>query len=379
MSKVSLVRCTEYEINDVYEKVKYALSLLDNLDNLIKQDDKVFIKLNCVGPFAKEAGITTHPVLVEAVIKIVLTKTKNIIIGDNPATKDITYVLKKNGLYDVIQKYNLQIINGRDTMIIKNPKSHMYADFEVAREMIECDVLVNLPKLKTHTLTYMTCAQKNFFGLIFGLQKASWHAKASNPLIFGEALNDLYGALLNSHKGKILSICDGILGLDGDGPSTGGIPKKANAILASLDPVSLDTVACQLVKLEQEKMFVSKIASERGYGVIKGIEILGDDLSNFNDVSFEGPKGTLSSFGLRLLRISYFRTILLEHPIIDHTKCIKCGECIKICPPHTMKMTKGKIPHLVNRECIRCWCCAEVCPANAIIKSKRPLLARILF
>ena len=380
MSKVSLIKVDSYELENLEIKIQEALDLITNLDELIKEDSKVFIKLNCVGPFSKETAITTHPAFVEAVVKLVLTKTKNIVIGDNPATKDIVAVLKKNGVYEIVQKYNLKVLNGKDSVKIKNSNPHIYNEFEVSKEYIEADVLINLPKLKTHTLTYMTCAEKNFFGLIFGLQKAGWHVKASNPLEFGEALNDLYGALLESFQGKpIINICDGILALDGDGPSTGGFPVQANAVLASLDAVSLDTVACKLVKLDEEKIFVSKIAAERGYGDNLNIKIVGNTLEDFKDLKFEGPKSTLSSFGLKLLRKKFFRNLLLEHPKINHNLCLKCGECVKICPPKTMQIKPKEFPRLNTNQCIRCWCCAEVCPANAIEKSKRPLIGKIVF
>ena len=70
--------------------------------------------------------------------------------------------------------------------------------------------------------------------------------------------------------------------------------------------------------------------------------------------------------------------MILEHPIINKDKCIKCGECAKICPPKTMRIEKGQFPHLKNNLCIRCWCCGEVCPKSAIDKSKRPMLGKIL-
>lgn len=381
MSKVSLLRVDSYQNIDLLEKkIKEAISLIGDIDKLIKKDSKVFIKLNCVGPFAKETGITTHPAFVEAVVKIILSKTKNIVIGDNPATKDIVAVLKKNGVYEVVQKYNLKVLDGKNAVKITNPNPHIYSEFEVSREYIEADTLINIPKLKTHTLTYMTCAEKNFFGLIFGLQKAGWHVKASNPLEFGQALNDLYGALLNSFQGKtILHLCDGILGLDGDGPSTGGFPVMCNAILASTDAISLDTIACRLVKLDETKCFVTNIGAERGYGDNLNIELLGDSIEKFADVKFTGPKSTLSSFGLRLLRKKFFRNMLLEHPVINKDICLRCGECAKICPPKTMQIKPKEFPKLKTNQCIRCWCCAEVCPANAIEKSKRPLIGKIVF
>lgn len=379
MSEVSLIRCDNY-LNELGLNIKKSIDLLGGIDKFVKPNSKVFIKLNCVGPFDKDSGIITRPDFLEEVIKLVQTQTNDITIGDNPAVRDIISVLKKQEIYPLIEKYNLKVIKGDDPVTITNSNPKIYNSFEISRNYTECDTLINLPKLKTHTLTYMTCAEKNFFGLIYGLQKSGWHVKASNPLVFGEALNDLFGAYLETMKDKtILHIADGIIGLDGDGPSTGGFSKNANCILASTDAVSLDYIACKLVKLDTNKLFVTNIAASRGYGDIENINILGNTLEDFADIKFDGPSNTLSSNGLRLLQRKFFRNLLLEHPKIDHNKCIKCGECTRICPPKTMKIEKGKFPHLKGNECIRCWCCAEVCPRNAIVKTKRPLIGKIVF
>ena len=326
-------------------------------------------------------GITTHPVVLRAVIQILKEKTNNILVGDNPAIREIAFTMKKCGLWKVLEEEIVKLFDGTIFTKIHNSNPHIYSDFEVSKEMVDCDLLINLPKLKTHTLAYMTCAQKNYFGLIYGLNKSAWHTKASNPLDFGNAINDLYGAFLEAMEGKtIINICDGILGLEGEGPSTGGKPKKANALLISDDAVSLDRVALELVKLDYSKLFINHIAGERGYGIndIKKIEIIGDSLDDFKDVSFEAPKDSISSVGIRIIQHRFFRNLLLEHPKINKDKCIRCGECTRICPPKTMRIEKGKYPHLKPLNCIRCWCCAEVCPQNAISKTKRPIFGKIV-
>lgn len=377
---VIIKKCYDYDFSLVKQKIKEIMDELDLL-NKINANSKVFIKLNCVGPFDYSLGITTHPVILKAVLELVKEKTNNIIVGDNPATRDITFTLKKCGLYDIIKQYDANIIDGKIFTKIYNDNPKIYSTFEVSKQMIDTDVLINLPKLKTHSLAYMTVAQKNFFGLIYGLNKSAWHVKANNPLEFGDAINDLYGAFLQSFKDKVLvHICDGILGLEGEGPSTGGKPKKANAIIASYDAVSLDRVACELVHLDYKKLFINQIANERKYGEgnLENINILGDSLDEFKDINFIPPKDSLSNIGLKILKIRFLRNLLLEHPIIDKNKCIKCGECAKICPPKTMTIKPKQTPSLKSINCIRCWCCAEVCPQNAISKSKRPLIGKII-
>lgn len=377
---VILKKCEEYDFSLVKENIKYIFDELSFLDK-INQNTKVFVKLNLVGAFDCSLGITTHPIIVKAVLDILKEKTNHIIVGDNPATKDQIATLKKCGIYNIIKEYNCDILEPTIFTKITNSNASVYTTFEVSKQMIDADILINIPKLKTHTLAYMTCAEKNFFGLIYGLNKSAWHVKASNPLEFGNAINDLYGALLESYKDKtILHLCDGILGLEGEGPSASGDPKKANALLASYDAIALDRVACELVKLDHSKLYITNIGQERKYGEgnLENINIKGNSLNDFIDISFKAPKDSLSHIGLKFLRFKFLRNLLLEHPTISKDKCIKCGECAKICPPKTMKFEKGQLPHLKNQQCIRCWCCAEVCPQSAIEKSNRPMLGKML-
>ncbi len=382
MSIVSLIKCETYEQEILNQKIIEAIDYLGGFNNIIKKDSKVFIKLNLVGPFDKDKGITTHPEFVRSIIRNVKKFTNNIIIGDNPAVRDQIFTMKKCGIYEIIKEENIKILDQKKLTVIHNDNYKIYSDFEVTKEMIDCDLLINLPKLKTHSLAYMTVCEKNFFGTIYGLNKSAWHVKANNPLQFGNAINDLYGAILQNFKKnnkKILNICDGILGLEGEGPSTGGKPKFVHAILASFDAISIDSVACKLVNLDYNKLFITKIANQRGYGEgdLENISIVGNKLSDFN-ITFEAPKDSLSNVGLRILQYKFMRNLMLEHPKIIHDKCIKCGECIKICPPKTMNIKDKNFPKLNKISCIRCWCCQEVCPQNAIIKSKRPILGKIL-
>ena len=376
-SRVVLSRVEEYDIDKIYETVKRDINKLIPLNELITKDTNVFIKLNCVGGYAPESGITTHPRFVEGVIRVVKEYTDNITIGDNPASHSITTVLKKNGIYDLINKYNLKLIVGENKKKITATNYKIYSSFDVSKDIIDSDLIINLPKLKTHTLTYMTCAQKNMFGFIFGLEKASWHAKAANPLEFGNALCDLYSAIIENTKGKILNICDGILGLEGEGPTTGGSPAIGNAIITSFDAVALDKVALKVAKLDPKRYFLAQLATERKL-TCDDFTLIGD-LNEFEDVKFMAPRNTISSIGLRIIRKKFMRNLLLEHPKVNHDICIRCGECAKICPAKTMHIEKGKFPSLKSKDCIRCWCCQEVCPKNAIYKTKRPIIGKIVF
>lgn len=378
---VYVKHCSSYV--NIQNEINYLLdSVLDN-GKVIKDNMTVFLKTNAVAPHPCDKAITTHPSVVQAVIRYFKKYNVKIIVGDNPATKEMKTVYKVNGTLDIVEQEKVKLANNKDLKVISAVDYKKYKDFNVSREIVEADILVNLPKLKTHGLAYFTGAQKNLFGTIYGLEKAQWHVKSSSPLEFGEAMSDLYSAIKNEMKNKIMiNLMDGIEGLEGEGPSTGGVKKSANVLLSSKDAIALDRVAIEIVKLDYNKSFISVLSSERGLGEfnIDNITIHGDALNLFSDIKFQPAK--IEGIGIRSLKINSkinTKRFILEHPKFDKNKCIKCGECKKICPPQAITIEKGKTPTVNKSKCIRCWCCSEVCPVNAISKSKRPLIGRIFF
>ena len=380
MTSVYLKKCSTYDFDKLKEAVREALNATSFKN--INETDSVFIKVNCLGAYSEDLAITTNPLFLKAVIELVKEKTSHIKVGDNPANKDLVLALKKNGMYKVIEEENVDVLDGKVQTTITNESFHTYKEFDVSKEIVDADYLINLPKLKTHTLTYFSGAQKNLFGLIYGLNKSSWHVKAPTPLDFAYVICDLYGAIKDNYQeGHIINLCDGIIALEGEGPSTSGSPKQASIILASNDCISLDQVAIKLAKLNKDKYIIGKIAGEVNLGEanLDNIDIIGDDINLFKEVHLREPDQGISSKAMRLLRKKFIRNMCLEHPHINKELCAKCGECAKMCSSHALTIQKGAYPSLASSKCIRCWCCQEVCPHHAIQKSKRPIIGRILF
>ena len=154
--------CNNYE--NVQESINY---LLDNvLDNgkAIKDNMTVFIKTNAVAPQPCDRAITTHPSIVRAVIHYLKKYNVKIIVGDNPATRDMKMVYKVNGTLEVVEQEKVNLANNKDLKVISAKDYKKYKDFNVSREIVEADILINIPKLKTHGLAYFTGAEKNLFG-----------------------------------------------------------------------------------------------------------------------------------------------------------------------------------------------------------------------
>lgn len=378
MTNVSLFKCNDYNLKEIKTIINQSFEALGGLENLIKPHMTVFLKVNAVCGLDSSLGYTTNPIFLQAMIQVLKQVGCKIIVGDNPPFHSLVKTLKGNGMYAICEEENVEIADNTILTTISTSKFFHYSSFEVSKQMVECDCLINLPKLKTHALTYFSGAVKNYFGLIYGLEKAKWHVKASDPLTFSAMICDLYGAVIETFNDKLLlNFCDGVVALEGEGPTTGGKARKVGAIIASKDALALDAVGMKLAHLDIEKSPITTTAMKAGLGNgdLKTINIIGEPLESFL-TPLEEPKKTHG--GMKILKHQWIKNILLEVPKVNKQQCIRCGECTKICPPQTMKIQKGHYPTLRNSRCIRCWCCAEVCPKGAITKGKRPILGRLI-
>ena len=234
------------------------------------------------------------------------------------------------------------------------------------KELVDSDMIINLPKIKTHGLTIFTCAVKNMYGVVPGLIKSEYHKKAPNPSKFAEYVVDIYA--LSKPQ---LNIVDGVIGMDGAGPSAGN-PKKMDMILASRDGVAVDVLLCDILGKDPMKVPINRIATEQGLGEgdLHKIEVLGD-LQIVDD--FKWPPNIYSS--LDMIPPSIARGIMKlfwSRPAIDSGICTNCKTCVKTCPVNAL-IENTPIPEFEYGDCINCLCCMEMCPEKAVFEQKSPL------
>jgi len=363
-----------------------VLDATGGLDSVVREGARVFCKVNLLVPALPERAISTHPEVVRAVIREIRRVGGVPVVGDNPGIAKTATALRKSGILAVLEEENVEAPDLSEVVRIENPNGRSFRSFEVSKAIVDCDVLFNLPKLKTHGLTYMTCAIKNLFGLVPGTQKARWHLRAQSAVEFAVLLCDLYGALVRHFEAdkKMFHLMDGILAMEGNGPGPGGTPRALGALLASHDPTALDSVACHLAGLEFERHVVVRESMLRGYGEgeFSKIECVGASLDTWKSVAFRPPEPSMSPKQIsgRLMRNQWIKNQILEKPIPTAEQCTGCLKCKEICPADaiTMAAQKSDPPIIDTRRCIRCYCCAEVCPEGAIRKSKTPWLGRVL-
>ncbi len=351
MKKVAVVKCSSYKQREVDEAVVKALNLI-GFDFSEYYKKKVLIKPNIVGCFPKnQIATTTHPVLVEAVCKILKQNKCEIFIGDSPFTRsEISFKaaginrLKKYGTLVEFETTNLVKIRDDDAKILKV--------LTFPKILKEVDLVIDMPKLKTHGLTKYTGAIKNLYGCIPGGLKQRLHNEAQSEKRFAQLLVDIYQ---NIKPGLV--IMDGVVGMEGDGP-TSGEKKKAELILASENAVALDIAAVQIIGYNPKRILMIKEAVRRSLYPNFKFELVG--VKQLPKINFDKP----TSVEMKKTR-QRLKDLFRERPIVcDTKKCIKCGLCRDHCPVGAITM--NPYPVVDRKRCIRCFCCIEICPRNAM-------------
>ena len=378
-SKVSLVSCAEYEKEKVDSAVKEAVGLLGGIEKFVSGGNRVLIKPNLLSGKPPEKAVTTHPMVLAEVIDLVREAGGIPVVGDSPATEGkgslekFKKVCEITGILDVVEKKEVELAHFSSSRIeIENPEGKIFKKFTVTEEIKKCDVLINLCKLKTHGLTLLTGAVKNNFGCVPGLLKGQLHMRAPHRPEFSQMLVDLYQVVKPS-----INIMDAVVGMDGNGPGNGN-PRKVGAVIASIDAVALDSVACQIIGKSPYALDTCKIGESQGIGVANPdeIEVLGDDVGKFLVSDYEVLVDDVTNKPLMRSIIALMRERTTAKPVVDKKKCTGCKTCHAACVPGAITMTDG-YPVMDYDKCIKCYCCHEVCPEGAI-NLKKGLLYRLL-
>lgn len=369
-SQVSIIKCKDYNPELVLGSVRMAIDLLGGITNFIKPRSKVLVKPNLLMAKGPESGIVTHPEILRAVIIILKEINCKILVGDGPCVwgkqiEDVTDVYRLSGVSKVCEEEGVELV--------KFDKRRMRKKFPLTTHLDECDHLVSIPKFKTHELTLLTGAIKNLFGLIPGTFKTELHKNYFDNCDFSRILVDI----LEEAKPS-LTIVDGILALEGDGPATSGKTRELGLILAGQDCVAIDALMAKIMNIEPFDVLSTKEAATRGLGVgdINSIEVLGEKLSDVIERSFLLPASSAIRKNVPKLIIALVKKFIRYYPESIPSKCIRCVACINICPNKCITMKKWGIAFDYN-ECIACFCCQEACP-EAAIRVRKSLLARII-
>ena len=377
---VSVVSLDEYEPAAARAALEKLLEQIGGLD-FVRPGMKVGVKVNLVSAMKPETAATTHPVLVRALCEMLVERGAEVVVGDSPGGPFTAIYL--NRVYSVSgmngamipgaslnRNYESAFCDGFDGAV-------SLKGFEYAAWLDGVDALIDFAKLKSHGMMSLSAAVKNLFGCIPGTVKPEYHYRFPNTRDFANMLIDL-----DEFFKPALSIVDGVIGMEGNGPTMGN-PKKIGALVASASPYACDRVCAEIIGLEEENVPTLALARERGLCPPRGeIEVIGDvesvkvadfdNVERLNSIEFLGDLvGVRGKLWSNLLKKA-----MCSRPRLTPKKCVGCKKCFEICPAKAITMKKNK-PHIDREKCIRCFCCQEFCPKGAL-KVHRPTIARII-
>ncbi|WP_303859932.1 DUF362 domain-containing protein [Alkalibaculum bacchi] len=368
--KIALLKCTGYELELVERTLREGFELLGGepfIRKLIPLNAKVLLKPNLL--MAEEAGspVITHYIVFEALLRIISDYTDSITFGDSPGFGSSYKAAQKARLIEVGSKYGASFVDFNDNINLELEDAILCKNWDIARAAYESDVLISLPKLKTHGMMYYTGAVKNQFGCVPGTRKAVWHARMNNLENFAKMLLDL-----NTLVDTKFAVLDGIVAMEGNGPRN-GTPRKMDTIIMGESLTAIDAVAASLIGYEDPlELPQLKAAYESNWGTVflDEIKILGEKREGLKVEDFKLIAKKLEYLGTEGSH-KFMRRFLAPYPKLILEKCISCNRCYEVCPekPDVITMTdqKGKkAPEFNKKTCIRCFCCQELCPEGAI-------------
>jgi uncharacterized protein (DUF362 family)/Pyruvate/2-oxoacid:ferredoxin oxidoreductase delta subunit len=352
MSKVMIHPAT-------HETVRQAIDRIFERFPLKMKKKKILIKPNVLRASEAREGIVTHPAVLRAVVEKVETmEPASLVVGDNPGLfgyGDNEECFRKTGLMEAARGHYQNI--GNDSVKMDFNPEFMPA-VSVSKIAMDADIIISLPKFKTHGLTVISGAIKNSYGLLPGAQKARLHRAAGTPERFHELLVEVFRLRVPD-----LFIVDAIVGMEGNGPASPDL-RDIGLILASDNAVAMDAVIANMMGCESTRLRFLQKAKEVGLGDcdLGTIDVVGElrVLPGFKLPPLSG-EATMSNEAMQ--QMLHKRTLL--RPQVDAELCTSCETCIDVCAVSALSMNED-LPQVDADTCISCFCCQEMCPTKAI-------------
>lgn len=372
---VSIVPCPNYEPETARRALAAVLEPLGGLA-WVEPGMKIAVKANLVARMKPETAAATHPALVTELCRMLTERGAEVVVGDSPGgpftAAWVGSIYTGTGMR-AVEAAGAQLNSDYSTCEVSFPEGNTVKSFPYTAWLEKADAVIDFAKLKTHAMAGMTCAVKNFFGVIPGTRKPEFHYMHPKTADFCDMLCDLA-----AYVKPRLTLVDAVLCMEGNGP-TQGKPRHMGALLAADTPFNADLVCAGLIGLDTKDAPTVAAAIKRGLCPASEAELnISGDPAALALPDFEKqPISTDITFKKTLpLLNTFLRRNFGTGPKVDTKKCIGCGKCHEVCPAGAAVVKKGKA-HINSKICIRCFCCQEFCPKGAV-SVHRPLLARLV-
>ena len=361
MSKVAIQRCQTYEYDLVYSSL---INIIENSDFPSVENKRVLLKPNILSDSKPELGITTNPVVVEAMVNIVKEKgASEVLVGDSPGLHTPQFHGKNCGIWDICEKTGAKWVN-----FAASPRAHKIdrkTKLTMASVLDEVDVVISIAKFKTHELMYLTGCVKNMFGTLPGLNKSPCHIKAASREKFATLICKIF-----KESKACYGILDGIIGMEGPGPANGTL-RQIGLLIGSDDCFEVDEAMRIIMGYKEKDIPILNEGKRMGLTNLNPEwSILNPNslqIKDYRIVNVAKKEGLIKSLLIPFLTRGADRKKAQKRvpPFFDEKKCIRCKKCIDICPAKALELKDNKVT-LDEKKCVRCYCCHEMCPVAAI-------------
>ncbi|NEO80413.1 DUF362 domain-containing protein [Moorena sp. SIO4G3] len=272
MQTVSLIHADSYNRQLLRASLERLLEPLGGMSAFVKKGNSVLLKPNLLTAGRPGKECITRPEIVYCVAQLVKEAGGKPFFGDSPAFGSARGVAKANGYLPMMAELDIPIVefHGKGYETASETFNHL----RLSKEAMNADVVINLPKVKSHMQLTLTMGVKNLFGCVPGKMKAWWHMEAGkDETRFGEMLVETARAI-----NPQLTIIDGIIGQEGNGP-IGGEPRHLGILGASEDVFALDRSIVEILNVEPA--LVPTLAAQKRLGLLP-------DLAEI-DFPYQGP------------------------------------------------------------------------------------------
>ena len=303
---VTLTRCSDYSRPGIAEAIEKHFNLLGGLERFVKPGDSVLLKPNFIAPRTRRHAAQTDPAVILETARLLKDFGARPFVADSPAWSNTFTCVKALKLDEPLKQLSVPV-----RQLDKPKKCRVGAkniSVGISSVALDADVIINLPKFKSHQQLVATFAVKNMFGCVSGKRKALWHfRKGHSQDEFCELLIDIYRYL-----NPALTIIDAVTAMDGPGPIRGRA-RPLGWLIGGTDPIACETICAKLVNIEPENIPIIKTAKQTGFGCSDPakIEIAGDDFSQSICTDFKLPELISIRFSLPHVCKSICKQILL--------------------------------------------------------------------
>jgi uncharacterized protein (DUF362 family) len=332
---VSLMRQPDYDLPALRAAVENLLASLGGMPHFVKRGDRVVLKLNLVCPTRGYQLAYTQPEIFQVVAEMARDCGANVVAGDSPGASSAAKVAKIAGIAPLAARIGIPIIEFTGQEIFD--ENRVFKKLTLARELLEADAVLNLPRLKTHGQMLLTAGVKNLFGAVIGTEKFAWHYRAgADYAAFARMLYEIYRAIAPQ-----LTILDAVVAMDGLGP-TAGNPRPLGFIAAGSDAVAIDAAMMKILGKAPEDLYTISTAATAGDMAWQNAEIHAEirGVANLTELRpaqwHRPPSQTLAMIPPKILRFVLFlnaeklRELAARYPRANAKKCVHCGQCVKI-------------------------------------------------